>query len=287
MNKYELKENTKHGIDTFPLNIYVASISDKKNIFECHWHDEIEFIFITEGNGTFRINEKLYEVSKGQVLIINNGELHIGYLLNSKNCAFISIVFDLNFLSSATVDIIQQKYIQPIINQTHKMANCLSGIESWEKEVYLLGCECAEYFQKKSETYELFIKSSLLRIIAILFYNHKVLVSEGLNPSIHRLKLIFDYIHNNYKKKITNKELADVIFLSKGQFCRFFKQYTGVTCTEYINKHRSSMAAKMLMSGNVNVSEAALENGFENISYFIRVFRKYTGSSPGKYRDLN
>ena len=66
--------------------------------------------------------------------------------------------------------------------------------------------------------------------------------------------------------------------------CRFFKEFTGHTPTDYINRLRVERACYEMKFNHLNVTEAAYECGFNEISYFSKCFKKYKGVSPGKYR---
>jgi AraC-like DNA-binding protein len=74
-------------------------------------------------------------------------------------------------------------------------------------------------------------------------------------------------------------ELADLTNLSPAAFCRYFKQMTRMTFTEYVNQYRVAQAKKGLMQ-HQSVTEACFDNGFESLSYFNRVFRRVTGQNP-------
>lgn len=97
---------------------------------------------------------------------------------------------------------------------------------------------------------------------------------------------ITTYIKENLTKRITLEEAAAQVFLSKSYFCRILKSELGYTFTEYVNRLRIERSKAMLLSSRMPISEISLEVGFEDQSYFSRIFKKQTGSSPGKYREL-
>ena len=67
---------------------------------------------------------------------------------------------------------------------------------------------------------------------------------------------------------------------------KFFKTYTGKGFTEYLNDYRLARAAEMLRATDLSLLEIAARSGFENFSYFNRMFKRKYGISPGKYRDI-
>ena len=67
---------------------------------------------------------------------------------------------------------------------------------------------------------------------------------------------------------------------------RFFKRHMNMTSIEYLNQYRLEMASRQLAETNLSVTSIALESGFNNISYFNRVFKRKFGVTPMEYRSL-
>ncbi len=88
------------------------------------------------------------------------------------------------------------------------------------------------------------------------------------------------YIHENYMNKIKLDQLAMISNMSKGHFIRKFHAEIGQTPIEYINHYRIYRASKLFKITNQNVTEVALNCGFNNISYFIKLFKNIVGVSP-------
>lgn len=101
---------------------------------------------------------------------------------------------------------------------------------------------------------------------------------------IERLKKVILYIQQNYDQQIRLSELAALIPMSEGQLCRFFKSMTRQTPMDYINSYRIRQAVELLREPDRKISDIALEVGYDNISYFIRVFRKAMNCSPSEFR---
>ena len=79
-------------------------------------------------------------------------------------------------------------------------------------------------------------------------------------------------------------ELSDELFLSKYYLCRIFKEYSGFTITEYINIFRIKKAAQMLENSSASISEVASALGYDSVTYFERVFKKFMNVTPLKYK---
>jgi len=98
---------------------------------------------------------------------------------------------------------------------------------------------------------------------------------------------LLSYINQNYNKNLSLDELSKQVDMSKFYLCRLFKESLKMSPVEYINKVRIDKAMELLINTDMSISEIAFECGFNNISYFIKVFRKYMHTTPLKFRKQN
>jgi AraC-like DNA-binding protein len=95
------------------------------------------------------------------------------------------------------------------------------------------------------------------------------------------------YIRENYTRKVSLQEVADISGLSAPYFSTVFKEEMGENLSSYLNRLRVDRAVDLLMETELSLSEIADSCGFEDQSWFSKIFKIYTGMSPGKYRDQN
>ncbi len=286
MMKYLLEEGIKHGESSFPVCLYnVDHTFEYDQILPCHWHEEYEIIYLSRGAAIFHIDDCSYSVNEGQFLFINSGELHSAHKIFSSGCCYHAIVFNLSFLNSLSGDSCQLRYINPFMLKERVFANCIPKGTPAEKNIQPLILQTMEKLSQKNTGYELFVKGSLLMIFSIMAEN--VLLAEKKENSVNtrknravKIKKVVGFIADNYSKKITIDALAALIGMNRYNFCRFFKEYTKMTPMDFINLYRINEASSFLREGSCNVTEAALQTGFENMSYFAKMFKKYKGISP-------
>jgi AraC-like DNA-binding protein len=93
-----------------------------------------------------------------------------------------------------------------------------------------------------------------------------------------------DFIRSNYMNKITLEETAQYVYLSPAYFSKIFKEETKSNFNVFLNNIRIEQAKKLLLNDNINLSDISNIVGYEDQSYFTKVFKRVTGVSPGRFR---
>ena len=111
-----------------------------------------------------------------------------------------------------------------------------------------------------------------------------VVTGEAARRAGEKLKLALAYIQEHYAEPITVKQLADICGFSQVHFMNIFKATIGSTCIEYLIQYRLARAAMDLQETDRSVMQIALDNGFQNISYFNRAFKQQYAMTPSAFR---
>lgn len=260
--------------DGMPMKILFVGISS----FKYHWHKEIEIIFVLKGSIGINIEEKRYELKKGDFIVINNFTAH----------AFESLAED-NMLMIVQFD-------PKICNGDGKkdiyFFNCNSAVLERDKEVSInifrksmanLGREMT----LKRGGYEHYIKSYFYSIIGLLIRqfsikdNNKIKIDEF---DIERIKNILSYIDKNYCQEISLDAAANFINMSPSRFSHMFKEKVGISFKRYLTLVRIERAKELLKTTNYTILRIANECGFNNESLLYRLFNAYVGITPNGYR---
>lgn len=98
------------------------------------------------------------------------------------------------------------------------------------------------------------------------------------------IKKAIRYISQNFSRNLTLDEVADHVHLNSAYFSTLFKQSTGSSFKEYLNMVRIEESKRLLSNTNYSIIDISLATGFEDQSYFSKVFKKYTGLTPKQYR---
>ncbi len=123
-----------------------------------------------------------------------------------------------------------------------------------------------------------------IRFSAVI-YDEAVEALKTIEENSDILTNVKKYIAEHYKEDIDRNDIAQVAFITPNYLSKRFRQDTGLSLRDYINKLRVKESKRLLLTTTMPVSTIAMEVGFGNISYFSTVFRKYTGTSPIEWRD--
>jgi YesN/AraC family two-component response regulator len=107
---------------------------------------------------------------------------------------------------------------------------------------------------------------------------------QAMSRQERLLNNAMSYAQQHFREKISQSELSDRYGMSTYQFSRTFKEKFGITFRNYITQMRISEAKRLLNNRNITVTEVCLASGFNDVSFFIRMFRNITGITPSQYR---
>lgn len=130
---------------------------------------------------------------------------------------------------------------------------------------------------------EYFFHLSQKEIAAInRFHEVKEIQSPG-KTSPEAVEAALDFIHHNYSRQISLEALASEVGISKFYLSRLFKVHTGLSFKQHLNKRRIKGAKQMMLNRGMNVSQSCYASGFNNLSHFIRVFKRHEHVLPSDY----
>jgi two-component system response regulator YesN len=108
--------------------------------------------------------------------------------------------------------------------------------------------------------------------------------ADDLQKHNYSIMKAIKYVNSNYHKDISLQSIADEVFLSPTYISELFRKETGYNFTTYLNNLRINKAKELLCLPDLRISEIADIVGYNNSSYFIRIFKKAVGMPPSEYR---
>ncbi|MBQ7840418.1 MAG: AraC family transcriptional regulator [Lachnospiraceae bacterium] len=286
-NEYsQLQEIQKRGTSLFPIGYYINSHAAPGTVLHGHWHTEWQWIYIIRGDGIFTIGDARYHAKAGDGIFVNAGQFHFGISENSEGCTLMSVVFEPDAFYG----------VPGMVNEYYRNIKCgrflphsfYAADSDCGKEVSAQLERIYRCFLSRNYGYEIGIHAALLTLLSIILENR--LYTEGTPKDSNltsrmaaAVNSTIEYIHENYTHKISLQDMADRVSMSKQSLCRLFKHSTGTTVVDYLNTYRVYQACHMLETTGAPVNVIAKECGFENTSYFIKLFKKYKNTTPAKY----
>lgn len=119
-------------------------------------------------------------------------------------------------------------------------------------------------------------------IVASFFMKHS---SERLGRMDERILNLMRYVNEHIDQEITNNTLANLACVTKAHLGRMFRETLGLSPLKYVIRTRMKCAQRLLMTTDHSINEIAQEVGYEDVSYFIRMFHKHIGITPQEYRN--
>jgi AraC-like DNA-binding protein len=131
---------------------------------------------------------------------------------------------------------------------------------------------------------DLNLKELLIRLVQSQ-HLQQVLTESSAGQNRSRLHFVINHIQENLTESIQVNELCRKAYMSRNLFFKWFREQFGVTPLDYINRERMKMARSLLANPANAVSTVSRLCGFTDVNYFVRVFKKMEGVTPGHYRD--
>ena len=279
---FELKENKPHGTKDDPFSTYHIENRGQSFQIPVHWHDELEIIYVKSGFLTVNISGENYIGKPGDAFVVSPGNLHfMGSQTGTVD--YFTFLFPLKYIAFRSDDMLDDKLIEPL-NSGHLMIS--PEIKDTVKEQ----CEqLARVYAAEIDESESKITGQIRKKIILLQFIHELLKKGFIveNDTTGRNtveKEMISYIQQNYTGKILLREFGEQFHLSEKYISRYFKEHFHITLSQYVTYLRLEHAKQMLQETDISVTEVAMQSGYQNISYFIRSFKKTYGVSPLKYR---
>jgi len=252
--------------------------------FPIHFHEHIEIYFLVDGGKECLINNKVYEINAGDILIFKPNQIH--KIIRDDNKKFERYIIEVSprYLMD-NFNPLEFRGIKNILNNNDVII--FSPTDEEKKKIIRLFSEYKKVnYQNPDPT---FFHSTLrqikfLELIACIFailQNHKNSKHKS-SASNSMTSPVLDYLDKNFTTANLDT-LAEHFNLSKSYLCTMFKKNTLMTINSYITSKKIIYAKNLLAEGK-NVTETTELCGFSDSTDFSRVFKKYTNTSPKKYQ---
>jgi AraC-like DNA-binding protein/mannose-6-phosphate isomerase-like protein (cupin superfamily) len=250
-------------------------------------HEHFEMVYIKKGDAVFEISGQPAAIGPNDIIIIKPNQLHKFIVKSATGCEFIVLSFKftnkmdgdfsevsledfLNFVSSRETG----PFFTLKVSQKNEIITLLNRILR-EKQNGEIGSDFLNYLL----VMELFVFIS--RALKMEWENS----IKYKSPKVKELiRVSVEYINNHYERNLSVPDVSKFVFLSTSYFTRAFKEEVGISPIHYLLKVRIDRSKELLSDTSLKISDIALSVGFSNQQRFNEIFKKYTGTTPLRYR---
>jgi len=267
---YEIIKMNEQG----PLNIFLHNVKYVAN----HWHDHIEILFVLKGKVCVSIQNKQYNLSAEDLLLININEIHS--IQSDEENLLLALQIPFSFLKT---------HYKDIDNTIFECKSLLHSANEQEKfnKIRILLAELMFVYSKEQYGFEIKIKSLLLQLIYVFASRFSFRVENDRHTSnkyMQRLLRISNFIKENYMTDISLQDISDKEQLSTPYISQLFPKYMGMSFSKYLSQVRMEYAVKDILMTDCSVIQIAIDNGFPNLKSFNKTFKEIFQTTPAQYR---
>lgn len=249
-----------------------------------HWHEEVQFVYILRGIVRFKIYDKEIDLKAGDCMFINQSALH--QIMEKEDCHYHSYIVPIRMLSFFSGSIMEERDVMAVVK--HPSFTCFpmrSGDGRCRQALEALQKLDSLYFKKevvKCSEYRISIQLARVWLELILALPEFPKSMPVLGHE--RIRRLISFVHQNYDKDISLKDIAGAANISQTECQRCFRTYVQCSPYQYLMRYRLEQSAVMLKSLNRTITEIAVNVGFNSVSAYIKYFKKFYGVTPSKFR---
>ncbi len=282
------KELLQHGSVFLPIACYIDDLSVDQ--VPWHWHEEWECVVAAEGRTVFLLENARVILEPGDGIFINSQTLHAVESSKGSCGKLHSAVFHPRLIGGSMESCFWQDLVQPFLGNSSLRFVPLKADIPWQKEVLDRFENTWRAVEQEPDDYKNFLRYELSRGIRLLLNNvdHAAgIPSEQEQLDAGRVRSLLDYMEKHYQEDISLEALSTHIAVSESVCLRSFKRLLGTSPIQYVKQLRLEKAAEQLRSSGKSAKDIALNCGFNDVSYFTKIFREKYGQTPREYRKLH
>jgi AraC-like DNA-binding protein len=248
------------------------------------YRNEYQIHYMLEGERFFYIGKKGCSMSKGTLCFIDKKQIPFTNVIGGEYHNRILLELEEHWLNQ--VSEVMEVDLSTFFAKNHGV---ILVHEEKRKIIESFLFQIEEVLERKEATAPAEVKIYIFQIILMVMkgigvkpaeYN----IPEGKMKRYVKVREITNYIIEHYSEIYGLEDLASILYMDKSYLSRIFKEVTNFTVNEFINCQRIGHARDYLLDDNLSIKEVSDKLGYESISYFDRVFKKYVGMSPLQYR---
>ena len=274
----DYNEQVTTELRNIPLSFH--HIDEKHPFYQMplHWHRPCEIARVIRGELTICMNEDEVTAGPGEMVFVNQEIIH-GYF--PKSCLYEVIDFDADEILRRT------SLCKDILHTfTSNKVSVLPFDPTENADLYEITNRLFDLAALQRNEQDLLLLSTLFELLGTIYVQHHYIENFKSSSNVKIFKPLLDFIEKQYMNPITLAEMAQISGVAINRFAASFRDFFHQTPIEYLNAYRMERACIFLINTNDSITEIAYQCGFNDSSYFVKVFKKYKKMTPKKYRSL-
>lgn len=257
-------------------NEYLYSYTkDTPPELKMHLHKYYEFLHFQSGDASYIVEDNIYHIDKGDILITRPEELHTLAFHSDKIYERRFMQLSRDFLSE--FEVLFKKIDAPMPGTGNRIPR-----KTAEKyDLYSFFEKIEYYIIHRLPESDAMIKSYFIQFL-VRINSIKNTKKESGSDQSGRIDDILNFLTDNISSDITLDYLADKFYINKYYMCHSFKEHTGLTIKEFMNTRKITRAKNLLQNG-AEIMTLCYDCGFNDYSTFYKTFKKLTGKSPKEF----
>ena len=254
----------------FEKGNYNISLRERSIPYELHWHDFYEIDVVISGAYYTNLNGRELRINEGDINMVSSVDFHDMRPCGNGKVVYYNIMFSEQQLSDMFSALINRFELPVVITPEKVRFRRITEL-------------CRLMHENSVNTLSAYYSNNLLECIMMELMN-----CTGIDTvqceSFYTIRNALNYIHENFRGKITLNDIAEQCGYSPSYMSRVFREFTGQTFGNYLSRLRCRYAKTMIASTAIPIYDICFESGFNSLSQFSRTFRKHCGFSPGMLR---
>lgn len=279
------KELRSQGTVAFPIACYSGDWQEDS--VPLHWHEALEAGFITAGQVTMYVGKEKITLNEGDGFFINSGIPHAFLRSETGPSRQCSLVFNPVLVGGRYDSVFWQRYVQPVLSALSMPWRGFCREEPWQRSALEATKAAWQCCSEAAPGHELDVRHHLTRLMDLLATH---LPAENPTQARHiardneRIRTMLSFIQSHFAEELTIDQIAQSALISVSEALRCFHNTIGLTPIQYAKYYRVQRAAALLQNTDRKISRIGEECGFQEMSYFAKVFRAQMGVTPSQYR---
>ena len=252
----------------------------------CHWHEDIEWVYIRSGQMNYYMNGKRVLLNTGEALMVNSRQMHYGYSENGQDCDFIRILCHPKIF--ITNSVLYQSYIAPVLSNPSLEYLHLKPEFPEDAEALQLLPEILRIKKEHPAAYEIEAAALLSLLWCRLLRSHPMMPNEAAakpkEPDLLVQRDMVSYIYSHYSESINLDEIAAAGKVCRNKCCQIFRSYLNQSPIDFLNHYRLEVSCHLLNNTKLSIAEICTACGFNHQSYYSKIFLRTYSCSPRDFR---